>query len=110
MLQNGKQIIKKVGVMDFKFGSCWYKCKCKCKGHCGHSGNSRIIDEELKKKHESQIKEKRTMQISPYKTSRNFYEQQTYSKTEQPFNCLESIVVMLIYITLSQAQKATSKI
>ena len=37
-----------------QLGSCGPKCKCK--GHCGQSGNCRIVDEELKR-HESQTKE-----------------------------------------------------
>ena len=86
-----------------QLGSCGPKCKCK--GHCGQSGNCRIVDEELKKTRKSSKTKQQTIASSPYKTSRKFYEQRTYSQIKEPFNRLESIVVMLIYITLSRARK-----
>ncbi|XP_028418771.1 uncharacterized protein LOC114544301 [Dendronephthya gigantea] len=82
-----------------RYGSCWHKCKCK--GHCGENGSCRVISSEnVKGKRKSGNRKKQQIQSSPFKSSRIFYEERTNSQIEEPFNRLEFLIVMIIYVTL----------
>ena len=58
------------------------------------------IHETLKLKRKSSKRKQQAIESSPFKTSRIFYERRTRFQIEEPFNRLEFVILMVIYVAL----------